>query len=106
LHFNTKLVQDFQVTEITQAAPKEADVRCPKCKSSALAASKRGWKASTGMLGSSKVVVTCLNCGWQFSPGQGLKQGQEPATFKDGVIGFLVMFGIGVIAILCLHSCH
>jgi len=43
---------------------------CPKCYSTNLSANKRGWKLSTGLLGSSKIVVTCLKCGNKFKPGK------------------------------------
>lgn len=43
---------------------------CPKCHSTSLSANKRGWKLSSGLIGSSKVLVTCLNCGHQFKPGK------------------------------------
>lgn len=43
---------------------------CPKCHSTSLHAEKRGWKATTGLLGSSKIVITCLNCGNKFKPGK------------------------------------
>lgn len=43
---------------------------CPKCHSTSLSANKRGWKLATGLLGSSKVLVTCLNCGYKFKPGK------------------------------------
>jgi hypothetical protein len=46
-------------------------VRCPYCGSQQVHAEKRGWKWTTGMLGSRKIYITCLRCGKQFRPGQG-----------------------------------
>ena len=43
---------------------------CPKCHSTSIHAEKRGWKVTTGLIGSSKIVVTCLNCGHKFKPGK------------------------------------
>lgn len=48
---------------------KEGIAYCPKCYSTSLSANKRGWKVTTGLLGSSKVIVTCLKCGHKFKPG-------------------------------------
>jgi len=49
---------------------KEGIAYCPKCYSTNISANKRGWKLSTGFLGSSKVEVTCLKCGHKFKPGK------------------------------------
>ena len=61
------------------------EVRCPKCNSNQLTANKKGFgdkKAVAGALltggiglladttGSNKIIITCLNCGNQFKPGQ------------------------------------
>lgn len=59
---------------------------CPKCKSTSLTADKKGYGIGKGVvgaavvgnplglvagnLGSKKVKVTCLNCGYKFTPGQ------------------------------------
>jgi hypothetical protein len=47
------------------------EVRCPKCQSTSVHAGKRGWKMTTGFLGSSKIIITCLQCGHKFKPGKG-----------------------------------
>ena len=44
-------------------------VRCPKCSSAQIHAEKRGWNVFVGMLGSSKIVLTCLKCAHEFRPG-------------------------------------
>lgn len=41
---------------------------CPKCKSTSIHAEKRGWKLTTGFIGSSKIIITCLNCGHKWKP--------------------------------------
>lgn len=61
-------------------------VRCPKCGSSQLSANKKGFglaKGAAGVLtfgaygvlaagiGKNKIIITCLNCGKQFKPGNG-----------------------------------
>ena len=43
-----------------------ATVRCPKCGSSQIQAMKRGWKLTTGFIGSSKIERVCLNCKNKF----------------------------------------
>lgn len=70
----------------------EEKVRCPKCNSDQITANKKGFgigKAIGGALltggigllaggiGSGKIIITCLNCGNKFKPGQGKKP--EPA---------------------------
>lgn len=48
-------------------------IGCPKCGSTEIHAGKRGWSLMTGMIGSGKIVLTCLSCGNQFKPGEGRK---------------------------------
>lgn len=64
-------------------AQEERPIRCPRCNSTQLSANKKGFglgKAAVGglllgpigllggLLGSSKVRITCLKCGRVFSP--------------------------------------
>lgn len=49
----------------------EENVKCPKCGSTQIHAEKRGWSLMTGMIGSSKIIMTCLKCGSKFKPGEG-----------------------------------
>jgi DNA-directed RNA polymerase subunit RPC12/RpoP len=46
------------------------EVRCPNCGSSQIHVEKRRsiW---TSFLGSGKIVLTCLECGEKFKPGEG-----------------------------------
>src|ERR1700722_16940334 len=39
---------------------------CPRCGSTRVQAEKRGWKWTTGMIGSGNLVNTCLQCGNKF----------------------------------------
>lgn len=44
-------------------------IKCPRCGSTEYHAGKRGWKLTTGFLGSSKIIITCLACGKKWTPG-------------------------------------
>lgn len=61
-------------------------VHCPKCNSTSLTTNKKGFSGKNavagavltggigllaGTIGSNKVLITCLNCGKQFKPGEG-----------------------------------
>jgi len=48
------------------AAVLQGTARCPFCGSTQVQAAKRGWKWTTGMVGSGKIVFTCLQCGKTF----------------------------------------
>lgn len=50
---------------------KEDQVKCPKCGSTQIHAEKRGWSPMWGMIGSGKIVLTCLKCANKFEPGKG-----------------------------------
>lgn len=41
-------------------------LKCPRCGSTQVQAAKRGWKWTTGMIGSGKMTATCLQCGNKF----------------------------------------
>ena len=43
-----------------------SQVRCPKCGSTQIQAMKRGWKLTTGLIGSNKIERVCLNCKHKF----------------------------------------
>ena len=47
----------------------EKKIKCPKCGSTQITAGKRGYKVTTGMIGSSTVLNTCMKCGHQWKPG-------------------------------------
>lgn len=41
-------------------------IRCPKCRSTQIQLMKRGWKITTGFIGSSKNERVCLSCKHKF----------------------------------------
>ncbi|MEG0899807.1 MAG: hypothetical protein RSF40_08890 [Oscillospiraceae bacterium] len=43
-------------------------VQCPKCGSTQITMTKRGWKLTTGFIGSGKMLDTCMACGHQWDP--------------------------------------
>ncbi|WP_404989294.1 TM2 domain-containing protein [Clostridium culturomicium] len=77
---------DMQQQRKEKAAHDKDHVCCPKCGSSHLTANKKGFSlgkalvgglvlvpvagVATGMIGKNKIIITCLNCGKQFKPGQ------------------------------------
>ncbi len=48
---------------------KDNQVHCPKCNSTQIHSDRRGWKITTGLIGSSKTMCTCLKCGKQWKAG-------------------------------------
>ena len=63
-------------------------IHCPKCRSTQLTANQKGFSGGqavignavfgrigllAGTIGSKKIIITCLNCGEQFEPGEGNK---------------------------------
>lgn len=48
------------------SAPQAPAVQCPFCHSTQVQVGKRGWKWTTGYIGSGKMVWTCLSCGKKF----------------------------------------
>ena len=68
------------------------EIKCPKCGSTQLTANKKGFSGKkavggalltggigllAGTIGSNKIKITCLACGHQFKPGEGLQQNQK-----------------------------
>ena len=78
-----------------------SEIKCPKCASTNVHADKKGFstgKAVAGTLignpvigaiagthGSSKIVMTCLNCGHEFKPGEQLKSTPVEVQLPKGV---------------------
>lgn len=67
------------------------EIKCPKCGSTQIAANKKGFSGTkavggailtggigllAGTIGSNKIIITCLNCGNNFSPGQKIEKPQ------------------------------
>lgn len=74
-----------EISARKQAAAAQGIACCPKCGSTSLSASKKGFsagKAAAGMFavglggavfgaaGANKIKVTCLSCGYQYKPGK------------------------------------
>jgi predicted nucleic-acid-binding Zn-ribbon protein len=66
------------------------EVRCPKCKSNQISANKKGFSGiraigNVDILGSNsnKIIITCLNCGHEFLPGQGYKEIEIPLNAEE-----------------------
>lgn len=57
----------------------ESAVRCLACGSRDVHAEKRGWKWTTGLIGSGKIMLTCLRCGHQQRPGD-----RNPNRYQGG----------------------
>lgn len=53
---------------VTNVSQQSDIVCCPKCGSTEYHSGKRGWNLWSGLLGSSKVIMTCLKCGHKWSP--------------------------------------
>lgn len=43
-------------------------VKCPRCGSTQISTGARGWKWTTGFIGSGKTVNRCANCGMTWTP--------------------------------------
>ncbi len=65
-----KQIEKQELKERIAEMDREGTAYCPKCYSTNLSANKRGWKMTTGFIGSGKVIVTCLKCGNKFKPGK------------------------------------
>ena len=75
-----------KIRERIAAAEAAGEAYCPKCGSTSLTANKKGYGIGKGLIGAAvianpiglvagnigrqKVLVTCLNCGYQFKPGK------------------------------------
>lgn len=73
------------------------NLKCPKCKSSQIHADKKGFSgtkavagavlvggvgAFAGTIGSNKIKLTCLSCGYVFNPGEQLKEHTPPQVYE------------------------
>lgn len=43
-------------------------IRCPRCGSTAISTGQRGWKLTTGFIGSSQTENRCAKCGYTWKP--------------------------------------
>ena len=46
----------------------EERVKCPRCGSTNITTGQRGFKLTTGFIGSNKTVNRCGNCGYSWKP--------------------------------------
>lgn len=58
-----------QSTQTTQQQS-STQVTCPKCGSTSIATTNRGYSFFTGFLGSGKPVNVCQKCGYKWKPGK------------------------------------
>lgn len=70
IEFKTKVAQfKSQVDAQEERKRQERNLpRCPKCGSTSITASQRGYSFWTGFLGSNKTVNRCSNCGHTWKP--------------------------------------
>lgn len=88
----------------------ENQLRCPKCNSTQLTTNKKGFSGKkavagavltggigllAGTLGSNKIIITCLNCGKQFKPGEDYASTQKKILQQKQAMngpGFWIFF--------------
>ena len=58
--------QQFPVQPAGVSGTSQQGLACPRCGSTRVQTEKRGWKWTTGMIGSGNTVNTCLQCGNKF----------------------------------------
>ena len=74
IEFNLKLsqmknqVQQQESSKQTNTTPTKDTIRCPKCNSTAITTDARGVNNFWGLLGASKTVNRCGNCGYTWKP--------------------------------------
>lgn len=67
----TMTVAEINCAPIRQSAPQPSNVpHCPKCGSTSIATTNRGYSFFTGFLGSGKPVNVCQKCGYKWKPGK------------------------------------
>lgn len=62
-HEYNKTIMNMHSNAVTK---NNGEVKCPKCKSTQVQLMKRGWKLTTGFLGSSKNERVCVACKHKF----------------------------------------
>lgn len=69
--FDNRIDLSTPKSQTTQPASKASNIpKCPKCGSTAITAGQRGFKLTTGFIGSNKTVNRCANCGHTWKPGK------------------------------------
>ncbi len=99
----------------------EDQVKCPKCESTQISATKKGLsgvKAVTGTviagplgiaagtIGSNKIILTCLKCGHQFRPGEQLKEVKEAVIEKESRAGYVRLIPKEDLEPVDSYKCH
>ena len=56
----------YKIDKYNSMHTENCDIKCPKCGSTQIQLMKRGWKITTGLLGSSKNERVCINCKHKF----------------------------------------
>lgn len=104
---------------------KEEKIVCPNCHSEQLTANPRGFSTTnavigmvsgegmvSGMIGSGRIIITCLKCGYRFRPGEGALKGidehnnetivrQKPKE-KDNSAAIIIFLIIALVAFLMI----
>jgi len=71
-------------------------LKCPRCGSTQIHAEKRGWRLTTGFIGSGKIMISCLNCGRKGKPG----------SFSPSAPSALADLGTGLGTIVAAFKSH
>mgnify|MGYP002674012250 FL=1 len=68
----TMTVAEINCDPIRQSTQQQSStkVTCPKCGSTSIATTNRGYSFFTGFLGSGKPVNVCQKCGYKWEPGK------------------------------------
>lgn len=70
------IMQEGKIPPTLNIRPDEDEMQtqnaltCPKCGSTNVTTGARGWKWTTGFIGSGKTVNRCGNCGYTWKPGR------------------------------------
>lgn len=114
---------------VEQLEPQEEQVKCPKCRSTQITASKKGFgvgKAAAGavllgplglaggMIGSNQLLLSCLKCGHQWEPVKINKPEKlsshrvtaaslhRPGIMERIGVGIFGFFGLGILGLILL----
>lgn len=72
-------------------------MKCDYCGSENVHVGNRGFSILTGFIGSSQLIMTCLDCGYKKRASKTPKQ-----TDKDRRLGGIIMFSSAVFSILVI----